>query len=110
MYAIATVRTQIDAANETWMTTSHQGSAFRYWISPTAICTSSIGEEDDAEPHDSWKLGPSAPEEHADDEQPDAEDRGRPHVDVDRVRHLQAETPDVLLRRSEARMRSRPCR
>ena len=32
--------TQIVAASETWIATSHHGSAFRYWISPTAICTS----------------------------------------------------------------------
>ena len=40
-YAIATVSAQIVAAIETWITTSHHGSALRYWISPTAICTSS---------------------------------------------------------------------
>ena len=82
----------------TCTSTSPQGSAFRYWTSPTSICARRTREQHAGEPHDSRRLAPGAKQLPADEQEADPEHRGRAHVDVHGVADLQPEPVDRIVR------------
>ena len=97
-WATATVRPQIVAPSVTWASTSPHGRAFRYWISPTSICSTSTASSTAGQPQDARRLAPDPDQLPADEEEADPEDRGRADVDVDGVADLDPEPVDCVVR------------
>ena len=83
-----TVHAHTAAASPTWISTSHHGSWFRYWSSPTAICTSSSTSSTTA-PGASTPARVAVADEPAEQEQEgDPERGGRADVDPDGVEQV----------------------
>ena len=88
---------QIVAASVTWIERrATTADALRYWISPSAICTSEQSEQHRAGAGDPGNSRRCRQQHDADDEETDPEDGGRPNVDVHGVDDAEPEPPDVL--------------